>query len=117
MQFRKPHPWDGGYAIPDYVMSEPGLRGTHTTKYMPRRTIDAPALPPPWKPGYATPAYVNKEPLGRGVYRTKYHPRKSIDVLIPEYLGGLTELRLSNPLVIGALLFVGYKLAKGVKGF
>jgi hypothetical protein len=117
MQFRKPHPWDPRLAIPDYVMAEPSEHGAIRSKGLRRKTIDAPPLAPPWKPGYAYPDYVSKEPLGRGVYRTKYRPRRTVDVLIPQYLGGLTDLRLSNPLVIGALLYVGWKLAKGVKGF
>lgn len=87
MFFRKPHPWDGNYAIPDNVMAEPPGRGTVTTKQRRRRTIDDPAIAPPWRPGYAYPAYVGQEPIGRGVYRTKYRPRKTIDVLIPKYLG------------------------------
>ncbi|MHC4175886.1 MAG: hypothetical protein ACYSWU_00155 [Planctomycetota bacterium] len=87
MFFRKPHPWDGQYAIPDYVMAEPPGRGTATTKYRRRKSIDNPAIPTPWQPGYAYPNYVGQEPIGRGVHRTKYYPRKSIDVLVPKYLG------------------------------
>ena len=40
MFYRLPHPWNPGYAIPDYIMAEPPGRGVHRTKYMPRRTID-----------------------------------------------------------------------------
>ena len=40
MFYRLPHPWDPGYAIPDYVRAEPPGRGVHFTKYLPRKTID-----------------------------------------------------------------------------
>lgn len=40
MFYRLPHPWNPGYAIPDYIMAEPMGRGVHRTKYLPRRTID-----------------------------------------------------------------------------
>ena len=40
MFYRLPHPWNPGYAIPDYIMAEPPGRGVHRTKYLPRRTID-----------------------------------------------------------------------------
>ena len=76
------------------VLAEPALRGTLTTKYMPRKTIDAPALAPPWRTGYAFPDYLAKEPLGRGVFRTKYTPRKTVSTLIPKYLGGLGDVDL-----------------------
>jgi hypothetical protein len=92
MFFRKPHPWDPGYALPANVLAEPPGRGTLTTGYMRRKTIDAPAVPPPWRTGYAYPDYVGKEPLGRGVYRTKYMPRKTVSTLIPKYLGGLGDV-------------------------
>jgi len=88
MQFRQPHPWDPKYALPENVLTEPPRFGTHTTKYLARRTIDAPALPSPWKPGYAYPSYLRAEPLGRGVFRTAYTPRKTVDTLVPSYLSG-----------------------------
>jgi len=89
VQYRKPHPWDPKYAIPKYVMAEPGLRGTFTAKYRRRRSIDAPSIPAPWRTGYAYPDYVGKEPIGRGVYRTKYMPRRTVDTLVPRYISGL----------------------------
>lgn len=98
MQFRKAHPWDGGYAIPDHVMAEPPLRGTFTGRGIPRRTIDAPAVPKAWQTGHAYPNYVGQEPIGQGVFRTKYYPRKSIDVLIPEYLGDIEGFAEADPI-------------------
>jgi hypothetical protein len=98
MQFRKPHPWDGGYAIPDSVMAEPPGRGTFTGRGIPRRTIDAPAIPRPWQTGYAYPDYVGQEPIGRGVFRTKYRPRKTVDTLIPEYLGDVEGFAEQDPI-------------------
>lgn len=98
MQYRRPHPWDPGYAIPEYVMAEPPLRGTYTSKGIPRKTIDAPAIPPPWRTGYAYPDYVGEEPLGRGVYRTKYLPRKSTDVVVPQAVGGIAGFAEGNPI-------------------
>ena len=35
-----PHPWNPGYAIPDYVQAEPPGRCTYTTAWLPRGTID-----------------------------------------------------------------------------
>lgn len=87
MQFRRPHPWDGQYALPENVLAEPPRFGTLTTGYMPRKTIDAPALAPPWEPGYAYPEYIKDEPLGAGVFRTKYTPRRTVDTLVPRFLG------------------------------
>lgn len=98
MQYRRPHPWDGGYAIPDYVMAEPPLRGTFTGRGIDRRTIDAPELPGPWQTGYAYPEYVGQEPIGQGVFRTKYYPRKSIDVLVPEAVGDVEGFAEQDPI-------------------
>lgn len=39
--YKMPPPWDPGYVIPDYVMSEPPMRGTITTAWLPRGTIPA----------------------------------------------------------------------------
>jgi hypothetical protein len=39
--YHLPHPWDPGYAIPEYVKAEPPERGTFTTKWLPRGTISA----------------------------------------------------------------------------
>lgn len=36
-----PPSWDPGYEIPDYVMAEPPGRGTFTTKWLPRGTINS----------------------------------------------------------------------------
>lgn len=49
--YHLPHPWNPGYAIPEYVMAEPPDRGTFTTKWLPRGTI--PGLVPDYlaKPG------------------------------------------------------------------
>lgn len=33
------HPWSTGYAIPEYVRAEPPMRGTFTTRWLPRGTI------------------------------------------------------------------------------
>lgn len=37
--YHLPHPWNPGYAIPDYVLAEPPGRGTFTTAWLPRGTI------------------------------------------------------------------------------
>lgn len=34
-----PHPYNPGYAVPDYVLAEPPGRGTFTTAWLPRGTI------------------------------------------------------------------------------
>jgi hypothetical protein len=49
--YNLPHPWNPGYVIPEYVMSEPPERGTFTTQWMPRGTI--PSIVPDFlaKPG------------------------------------------------------------------
>lgn len=41
MFYRLPHPWDPGYAIPDYIMAEPPGRGVYVTGYTPRKTIQS----------------------------------------------------------------------------
>jgi hypothetical protein len=38
--YNLPSPWNPGYALPDYVQSEPPGRGTFTTGYIERGTID-----------------------------------------------------------------------------
>ena len=105
MHFRHPHPWEPGYALPKHVVSEPPLRGTHTTKYKPRRSIDAPWIPSPWRTGYAYPGYLKKEPLGRGVYRTKYLPRRTVSMLPPRELDGFDTSKAMEygALALGAL--------------
>ncbi len=81
---KKDHPWNGRYAIPDYVLSEPPGFGTHTTKQTPRGTISVmSARAPSWRSGYAVPAYIHEEPIGRGVFVTKQLPRKTISTTIP----------------------------------
>jgi hypothetical protein len=37
--YHLPHPWNPGYAIPEYIMAEPPGRGVFTTKWLPRGTI------------------------------------------------------------------------------
>lgn len=97
MQYRRPHPWDPKFALPEYVMAEPARFGTLTTKYRPRRSIDAPALARPWRTRYAYPDYVSQEPIGGGVYRTKYLPRRTIGAQVPQYLGNDLEEWQSTP--------------------
>lgn len=89
MQFRKPHPWDGQYALPDNVMAEPPGRGTLTTAYLRRRSFPPVDVVQPWQNRYAVPEYVKAEPIGRGVFRSKGLRRRTVDTLVPEYLGGL----------------------------
>jgi hypothetical protein len=81
---KKTHPWNGGYAIPKYVLSEPPGFGTHTTKYTPRGTISPmTARAPTFQSGYAVPKYIHEEPIGRGVFVTKQLPRKTISTTVP----------------------------------
>lgn len=88
MQWRKPHPWDGQYAIPKYIMDEPARFQTHTTRYRRRRSIGPLGQRPPgWSPHLAIPEHVKDEPIGQGVFRTKYTPRRTVSTLIPDYLG------------------------------
>ena len=88
MQWRKPHPWDGNYAIPDYIMDEPARFGTHTTTQRRRRSYGPLGVRPPgWSPHLALPDYIKKEQVGQGALRTKYRPRRSVSTLIPQYLG------------------------------
>lgn len=96
MQFRRRHPWDPGYALPQNVLDEPSRVGTLTTAYLPRRTIDAPSIPEPWRTGYAYPEYVDSEPLGRGVFATAYMPRRTVDTLVPDYLSGMVDDELGQ---------------------
>ena len=90
MHLRKGHPWKPTEAIPRHVFKEPPLRGTHTTKYMPRRTFDAPWLTDTWLPREEIPSYIRSEPLGRGVRRTKYLPRRTVGMLLPKELSGIS---------------------------
>lgn len=87
-QFR--HPWDPGYATPDYALAEPPGRGTFTTKWLPRGTIPGKkgtqASGAPIGNGYAQPAYVLAEPPLRGVFVTKQLPRRTIGAKAPDYL-------------------------------
>lgn len=39
--YHLPHPWNPGYALPDYVQAEPPERGVFTTAWLPRGTISA----------------------------------------------------------------------------
>ena len=41
MFYRLPHPWDPGFALPDYVRAEPPGRGVFVTAYTPRKTIQS----------------------------------------------------------------------------
>lgn len=93
MFFRRPHPWDPGYALPPHVLAEPPGRGTLTTNYRPRRSIDTGGeRVPPWRSGYAVPDYILEEPLGRGVHTTKQLPRRTVSALIPDALGNYFEV-------------------------
>lgn len=97
---KKSHPWNGGYAIPEYVLSEPPEYGTHTTKYTPRGTISTmSARAPSWRSGYAVPKYIHEEPIGRGVFVTKQLPRKTISMTIPSMFaeGNYMSTGLSVP--------------------
>lgn len=37
--YHLPHPWNPGYALPEYIQAEPPGRGTFTTKWLPRGTV------------------------------------------------------------------------------
>lgn len=39
--YHLPHPWNPGYALPEYVQAEPPERGTFTTQWLPRGTISS----------------------------------------------------------------------------
>lgn len=82
----KDHPWNGQYAIPEYVLKEPHRRGTFTTGYAPRGRVDMPKRVSMWKNPYALPDYVRSENVGGEVHRTKYLPRRTIGVS-PSALG------------------------------
>lgn len=77
----KKSPYNPGYAIPKYVLKEPAGRGTFTTRWRPRGSID---VLPPGSPsltgkgsGYALPKNVKKEVPGMGTLTTAYVPRGS----------------------------------------
>ena len=90
MQFRLPHPWDPGFALPQNVMDEPPEFGVIITHQMPRGTYFRGKAPPPWQPGYALPGYVKREPVGAPAQVTLMQPRGTIYNNIPEYLGADT---------------------------
>lgn len=87
MQFRRNHPWNGGYALPENVLAERPNRSTLTTKYLPRRTFGPVSSPPsPWKTGYSYPPHVSAEPVGHSPRTTRYLPRRTVMTKIPNYL-------------------------------
>jgi hypothetical protein len=105
MQWRKPHPWNGNYALPKHVKDEgPHRFNTNTTKYRRRRSIGPLGMRPPgWSPNLAIPEYIQNEPVGSGVFRTKYAPRRTVSALVPEYLGNYqSELGATMPLPVVA---------------
>lgn len=83
--YKRPHPWDSGFAIPDYIRAEaPGARGgVHTTMQLPRGTFGPVVRAKPWKSRYALPEYVEKEPVGRGAVATQQLRRKHIPGELP----------------------------------
>ena len=89
-QFRTPHPWDPGFALPANVLAEPPGRGTLVTAQLPRKTISG--RPMDWTGGYAVPQWILDEPSGRGVYWTKSAQRKTIQQSIPGSLGDVDQI-------------------------
>jgi len=113
-QFRRPHPWDPGFALPANVMAEPPGRGTLTSVGLPRKTISG--RPVGWAGGYALPDYLQAEPSGRGTATTHQDRRRTISQFIPGSLGAI-PLALTLPQEVYALDGVGGSLPKpGFKG-
>jgi len=105
--YNKPHPWDPGFAVPDYARSEnPGRAGgIHTTIQLPRGTFDDPGAPArPWVSGFALPAYVQNEPLGRGTVGTGQLRRRRIPVELQPSLGSVELPQWALPVAGAALL-------------
>jgi hypothetical protein len=92
--YKSTHPWNPGYAIPDYIRAEsPGRAGgVHTTMQLPRGTFDnGGKTARPWRSGFAVPGYIQREPIGRGAAGTWQRRRKTIPLNIPRSLGATEE--------------------------
>ena len=83
MSYLKPkNPYSPGYALPENVLTEPKTRGTVTTNWAPRGTIDSYRAAKPrsaWASGYALPKNVLRETPGQGVLTTNWAPKGTID--------------------------------------
>lgn len=83
MSYLKPkNPYSPGYALPENVLTEPKHRGTITTNWAPRGTIDSYRAAKPrsaWASGYALPKNVLREKPGQGVLTTTWAPKGTID--------------------------------------
>ncbi len=83
MSYLKPkNPYSPGYALPENVLTEPKHRGTITTNWAPRGTIDSYRAAKPrsaWASGYALPKNVLRETPGQGVLTTNWAPKGTID--------------------------------------
>ena len=83
MSYLKPkNPYSPGYALPENVLTEPKTRGTITTNWAPRGTIDSYRAAKPrsaWASGYALPKNVLREKPGQGVLTTTWAPKGTID--------------------------------------
>lgn len=83
MSYLKPkNPYNPGYALPKNVLTEPKHRGTVTTNWAPRGTIDSYRAAKPrsaWASGYALPKNVLRETPGQGVLTTNWAPKGTID--------------------------------------
>lgn len=84
-QFRRPNPYDPGFALPANVLAEPPGRGTLATVQLPRKTISG--APSGWDGGYVLPDYVRAEGAGRGAMHSHWARRKTIQRLVPDALG------------------------------
>lgn len=83
IQFK--HPWNAGYAIPQYVLAEPQGRGTFTTRQAPRGTISR--VPRDLrKTGFAVPKYAQRR-FGKNPLVTKMIPRRTVSALAPDIFG------------------------------
>lgn len=81
--YNLPPPWHPGYADPGNVEAEGLVRGTFTTRQLPRGTYDEPAV---GTGGYAVPEYVMDEGYGQGAFVTKWMPRGETVIPDPRYL-------------------------------
>lgn len=97
--YKRPHPWDSGFAIPNYIRSEaPGARGgVHTSMQLPRGTFGPVVRPKPWQSGFALPEYIKREPVGRGAAATLQARRKTIPTKLPPL--GQTDVELDLALL------------------
>jgi hypothetical protein len=92
--YKTAHPWDPGYALPDYIRAEsPGRAGgVHVTMQLPRGFFESGGKTArPWKSGYALPKYIKREPVGRGAAATMQRIRKTIPLKLPNALGATDE--------------------------